>query len=307
MFFFTSSLPGEGQIFDLVDTAIDERVGLLAPVRALASREHSRSDDEYFQTVAASAFWQLVEDKERHSQESTILDIATYSISDFYDENLSVLIVNPLMQPTFNLNAYVPGLFSYGYSVYTPGRPMSCSFDFKDLPKGKSLKLAPVWRDYVIEPYFKNLYTEILPYEINPIATFLLQYQVFEVLMQAVFAERLQQLKEAVGKFSGTASDLRELVTPIQELSAERDRIRTSISAASVPAELLHDICDACKALLAGANKAWKSEQCGDLLYDVRNLIFHNFRAIPNSDRQLITKINGGLVRALPRLLSRLA
>lgn len=305
LFFFVSTVPGEGQIYDIFDIAADERVGLLTPIRALDSREHARSDDEYFQAVAASIFWQLVEDAAGYSQLTESIDAYDYKISDFYEDGVSILVVNPRAQPNFNIDSYLPGLFSYGYSVYSPGRSASCSFAFKDLPKGKNLKIHPVWKEYVGEPYFKNLYTEMLPYEANPIATFLLQYQVFEVLMQAVFSERLQQLKEAINNFSGTASDLRELVTPIQELSAERDRIRASISISSISADLLADICSACKTLLAGANKAYKSEQCGDLLYDVRNLIFHNFRAIPAADRKIITEINAGLVRVLPRLLSR--
>ncbi|WP_141693752.1 hypothetical protein [Cupriavidus alkaliphilus] len=305
IFFLASTDPREGQIFNLRDTALDERVGLITPINAIGSREHIWSEDEYFEAVAASVFWDLLSDTNGYSIDAPLTSAREYVISDFYDPCLSLLVVNPRAFPDFDIERYLPGLFSYGYSLYIPGRQVSSGFTFKTLPTGKDLRIPPVHDPYLGEGYLKNLYTAMLPYEQNSIAGFLLQYQVFEMLMQMIFTERLTGFKDAVNKFTGTASDLREILDQVQKLSAERDRIKASIDAAGVNAGLLKDLGIACKELLADSGKFLRSEQVSDLVYDVRNLIFHNYRSIPTGSLSKIEIINAELVSAMPRLLAR--
>lgn len=304
-FFFLKANLLDSEIFDLRDTALNDRVGLIVPISAFSSRLHPRVNDDYFELVAGAVFWELLTDRQGFSLQPTFSDDGSYEISDFYDENLSVLVVNKNLFPDFNIYKYIPWLFSFGYVLYKPGSSVNLPWKLKDLPKGKELRITPVDQSYLGEDYLETLYTEILPYEQNPLAGFLLQYQIFEMLMHLIFNERVGQIKNEVSQFSGTASDLREIFDPIQKLSGERERIRASIVRSKVDVSLLQNVITPCKALLSAAGKVPRSENFSDLIYDVRNLIFHNYRAIPGNKRLIIGSINEELICIMPKLLVR--
>lgn len=305
LYFFSNTNLRDGQIYDLRDMELDDRIGLLAPVSAFSSREHTRSQDEYFEAVASSAFWELLLDSNNNSLEVELSSDDEFEISDFYSDHIAVLIIRKITHQTFNIQKYIPGLFAFGYALHRPGYKINSSWKFDGLPKGKELKIRPVNTDFLGNGYLETLYTEMLPYEQNPLAGFLLQYQIFEMLMHSVFNDRLAQFKSDINAFSGTASDLREVFESLQKVSAERERIRVAIERSQPNSLALHDIVTTCKELLISAHKTPKSDNFSDLLYDVRNLIFHNYRAIPNGSHSTIDQVNKELMRVMPTLLAR--
>jgi hypothetical protein len=301
--FFNANI-NDNNIFDIRDIELDDRIALLAPITAFSSVEHTRAEDDYFTIVASQVFWELL----LVPAEMTIAPLLggrdAFEISDFYDDGVAVLIVPLAKSATFDVRKYIPTLFSYGYTPYRTNSLKNSSWKFKDLPKGKEIKIQPVKGDHLSDGYLETLYRDLLPSELNPLAGFLLQYQVLEMLMQYVFDQRLAKLKTDVNGFAGTASDLRDLFKPLQDATSERERIKVVVENANIHQDLLKDISSLCETLLKSSPKVPKSGQFSDLLYDVRNLIFHNYRAIPVTSRSIVEAINKELMWVLPHILS---
>lgn len=305
VFFLRRKEIRDNNVFDLRDLQADERVGLLAPVGALSALNHSRAEDEYFQAVASNVFWTLLDDPMSFSCPVEIAQRDNFEISEFYPEDCCILAVNPANCKNFDINRFLPGLFSYGYTWFNPGALPSDSWKFNELPRGKEIKILPTSSRLAGEEYLRSLYREMLPFERNQLSAFLLQYQLFEMMMHSVFCARLDSLKQAISDFSGTASDLRELIDPIQQMSNERTRIRDSIAGSSISSDTLINISDCCSQLLKTAGRSPRHDAFPDLIYDVRNLIFHNFRGIPAASRELIRDLNTLLAMVMPKLLSQ--
>lgn len=304
IFLFYNSNIRDGSIYDLRDEKINDRIGLLAPISAFSSLAHNRSQDEYFEAVASSVFWELLFDKDNISTPADLHQNGEYEISDFYPDNTAALVIREDAVSSFNVNRYIPAFFSYGYIKYNPNRKINSLWNFKDLPKGKELRVQPVGDLYLGDGYIESLYTDMLPYEENPLAGFVLQYQVLELLMHFVFVDRFSQFGAVVGSFSGTASDLREIFSAVQEVSSERDRIRFAIEDKKINHSEFKDLSESCKLILTSSSRQPKSEQLSDLIYDIRNLIFHNYRSIPHSLFNKVSDINKQLLHLIPKLLA---
>jgi hypothetical protein len=301
VFFFCRNNLSENNIYNICDKKTNERIGLISPIRSFCTLEHSWAEDAYFEIVAGAMFWHLIDDEQNVS--ITPLYREEYNISDFYDENLAVLIVNKNLMPDFDINGYLPTLFSYGFSLCKPGKTLSHSWKFRDLPQGKSIKIYPVTSICLEDGYIESLYKDLLPFEGNVLAQFMLQYQVFEMLMHLVFKKRIDEVKAQITDFSGAVSDLRDVLEKIGKITKERDRIKGSIDDSSLSRVDTGNLVDSCNQLLSGQGSNVNDRHCADIIYDVRNLIFHNFRSIPEGKRGILSDINSELMRIIPKLL----
>jgi hypothetical protein len=291
-------------IYDLRDRERDERIGILAPITAFSSLGHNRSEDEYFTSVASGVFWELLKDSVDGTIDPEWSGNDEFEIANFYPENTAILVVPSSQASTFDINKYIPSLFSYGYCTYCKTPTSNPSWKFKGLPAGKELKIWPIDGKYLGDGYIEALYKDLLPNERNPLAGFLLQYQVLEMLMQHVLDDRVSSLKIEVNNFYGSASDLRDLFDPLQKVTSERERIRAVVEKSKINAGVVSSLSALCGTLLNSSSKPPKSSHFSDLLYDVRNLIFHNYRSINSNNHAIIDSINKELVLVLPSLLT---
>jgi hypothetical protein len=294
----------DNQIYDIYDKSTNERIGLIFPLRSIGTKEHNRSDDEFFEAVAGAVFWSILEDKNSLSLTPQVQD--SFSISDFFNDDVCLVVVNKSRFPDFNIVRYLPRLFRYGYFSFNGFIKDHKHWSSEELPKGKIISIHPIDECYLMDGYISSLFLDLLPYEENDLAQFLLIYQVFEVVMHTIFTDRISAFKTEIASFSGTASDLREMIDSIGRLSKERDRIRASMQGSKANGEDTSTLEDLCKSLIAAASATPKHNHCADLIYDVRNTVFHNLRSIPVAERKNIVKINNELARIMPKLLIKL-
>ena len=293
----------EGDVIEITDLALEERVGLIIPIRALCSRDHKHVQNEFFELVASSAFLFLVRDEQNQSCPAPADIDGVYELSDFYPANASILVLKCFPGSKPEPGRYVPRLFAEGFSIGSADIRL-CAYLQKNPPSGKRrLKIRPISDAYLKEGYIELLYRTLLPFELSPIAQFVLLYQVFEMLMQSIFDVGVTDFKVKVASFAGTPSDLRQITEALRKVTSEQDRIARCIDNSPVKGSVLTELATQCRSLLQACGKAEIPAHAGHLLYDVRNLVFHNYREIPAQGQELVDAINGELICLVPKLL----
>ncbi|MCW0435523.1 hypothetical protein [Xanthomonas sacchari] len=293
----------EDAVVDLVDKDSDDRFGIIIPIQALCSSEHSRAQDDYFEYVASAVIPVVAEDLAGFSKIVDWRAGEVYTLADFFSESMAVLAIRDDKAQEFPPEKYLVSLFAHGY----------CAFQNKDLcsfiscfshSRRKAIKLIGVDDSYLSNGYILSLYRDILPFERSDLAFFVLLYQIFESLMQHVFEERLAEYKIKVGNFNGSASDLRELSAELNDVTSERDRINACLTRSRFKQSNAPEITKKLLCFLKSASKNPRSEAFPDLLYDVRNLIFHSHRAIPSASLAMVAEINEGISVVMPKILA---
>lgn len=293
----------ESAVVDLVDRDSDERFGLIIPIQAIASSAHSRAEDEYFESVASALLPLIADDVEGHSKLVDWRADEPYLLSDFFPESLAVMAVRSDRALEYPPERYLPSLFSQGYCVFKNEDVCAFISGFVHSAR-KTVRVSGISDSYFSNGYIVNLYRDVLPFERSDLAFFVLLYQIFETLMQHVFEEGLDSYKTKVSCFNGSASDLRELSTLLSDVTSERDRIRVCVERSRFKQSDVPDLTQKLVDFLSAASKAPRSTAFSDLLYDVRNLIFHSHRAIPPTSTSMVSEINAGLAIVMPKILT---
>lgn len=281
----------------------DERIGFIFPLRTLGSSDHPWADDEYFQVVASSVFWNCIDELACYSKPAAFKDDQCYEVSDFYHEDLFVLALRNSGAGATDIYRIIAALLGYGFALYEGKLPLS-EWRSLDLPKGKSLKVRSVAQQHADDSYIRDLLIRVIPFETNALAAFIQIYQVFEILMQKVFEDKLADFRSALSMFSGTPSDLRTLGSSLNECASERDRIRRAVAESSADPHALMDALNDCVAILDSVGRDSNGLTFPDAFYEVRNLVVHNYRLLTTQSPELISSLNRSVLRALPGLLS---
>jgi len=291
----------------LVDKLSNERFGMLIPISALSSTSHDRAGDDFFQLIASTVFLKLLDGRFEPHVIPDWKESGQYEISDFFIEGICVWAVRKGCLAEFgqavNMDSYLPSLLSYGYSLYSSDEVSRCSYlSAYKRDRLRNLNLVRVASDLSGYTYVVNLYRTVLPFESSPVAFFVLVYQIIEALMHDVFKRALSDFKTYVGSFDSTVSELRELSGKLSGVTSEGQRIKEVWDGLNlIVSKALKDNCEL---LLRESGRANK-DGIADLIYGVRNLIFHDYRAIPPAALSIVNDINCGLVGLMPSVLSK--
>lgn len=286
---------------ELVDKDGD-RFGGLMPIASLCESEHPRAADDYFHLLASVALSALVSDESNQAVVCQAKTDVTYEISDFFPPNSWILVVNKSMMYPGGLMAILPWLAAFGFAYLVNDYPMDGLLSGFELEERRRVKIRPLNVDLIGAPFMKELYCRMLPSEASPLAQFVMIYQVIELLIHQLFIDRLATFKAAVAAFGGTASDLRQIASQLNDVASERDRIRECIDQHGIKTKDHQGLVNSCADLLKSCNLN-PSEHLAFLIYDVRNLIFHGLRALPPTSMDLLVKVNRGLCALMPRLM----
>jgi hypothetical protein len=288
----------ENDIFQVFDKEFYKepnrvRLGWIFPIQALLSNEHQYADNKHFLKYAYVAFLKLLKNKEKYTtfnpQFTTIRN--NYELTDFYGENIIILVLcNSSLQKidNFHIYNYITSLYSYGYYFCEPTENLK-EIDTRsdsENPTGKKLIIQKNSPCLQKEDYLYRLFKDLLKNEEHHLVRFYLLYQVIELMIQIVFERKIV---EEISKFNiSEDKDVRKLKNKIEDISKEDRRVSILINndvKINNPNLLI-----SCNELIKLFNDdddsnekddISKKQDLGGALYDVRCLIVHQFRKLP--------------------------
>jgi hypothetical protein len=305
--FYTNSKHNESEILTLrVDKS--SPLGYLMRASTAFSKEAGYEDQKWFQTAAVlTGYWAL-----QHvdiSQISTTED--HLNVDELFKDFVSIMILdqeNALKYGIEHPSQIDAHLFTLGFmragrtleKPWTPGKHSASRL--KTL--GNNLNLLALPHKNIHQPFLNKFFTNFILESTFPLARFFYFYQVIELLMDEMadssFDASLSRLAEH--KENRNSALFRKEAQQLQSTFKEGSRLKALFALpTNLPQEfpLLNDACT--KTLKSiGYNLG---NNTADLLYDVRNQIFHNYRFSGEAFEQSLPEINELLEVVIPDLL----
>jgi hypothetical protein len=265
------------------ESSLDRR-DLLESIKSLEKLALENQDKDLF--------LKLLKNKEKYTtfnpQLTTIRN--NYELTDFYGEDIIILVLcNSSLQKidNFQIDNYITSLYSYGYYFCEPTENLKEIDTISDSenPSGKKLIIQKNSPCLQKEDYLYRLFKDLLKNEEHHLVRFYLLYQVIELMIQIVFERRIV---EEISKFNiSEDKDVRKLKNKIEDISKEDRRVSILINndvKINNPNLLI-----SCNELIKLFNDddsnekddISKKQDLGGVLYDVRCLIVHQFRKLP--------------------------
>ena len=239
------------------------------------------------------AFLKLLKNQEEYTTFNPLFSKITnnYKLTDFYGEDIIILVLcnSPLQKiDNFQVDNYITSLYSYGYYFCQPIENLK-EIDTRsdsENPTGKNLILQKNSSCLQKEDYVYRLFKDLLKNEEHHLVRFYLLYQVIELIIQIVFERKI--LEEIKNFNNNPDKNIRKLKEKIDNISTEKKRVSILINddvKINNPNLLI-----SCNELIKLFNDddsnekddISKKEDLGGALYDVRCLIVHQFRKLPD-------------------------
>lgn len=292
--FDNNYLNAENDVFQIYDKDEKIRLGWIFPLSNLEGSENDFTDNLHLNRYKFVAFHLLLLAREKNIDLDASQRLS--SISDIYKNNPIILILsNSSISKIkdFSLDNYIPSLSKYGYykqNEYENLLTLRSKNEYCLKQRGRAdLNLIKSQRDINSNRFFKELFSKHLKSLEHHLVRFHILYQVIEYILTERFDVVFANL---IGEYNAKKIIKNDFIEKINELGKERLNIRKVINC------LREKKCDFqipdlerdCKDLLSAHNKKFKNS-LGDLIYDVRNLIVHNYRNIEDSEIEIIEDI----------------
>lgn len=186
----------ESDVRPVMFSSSDKTVGWLCTIRALTSDQHEFSESPHFRRAAFMATHLLLING-RYSKMPKVNHGAEMGMSDFFDDELSVLILHkPSIVPNddFACADILPSLHQHGFVPLgtQPSPLMEVGKVATDLfaGSGKKIRLFPMSRDVKFEDFTNQVFRQLLPSTPTPLLRFFIYYQLIETLLARIFNDR---------------------------------------------------------------------------------------------------------------------
>jgi hypothetical protein len=283
----------ENDIFQVIKKPNDDRLGWCFPIQALCSIEHSFSDDENFLRFAYIAVRHILENLEQdYSETPDISGSENLYFSDFFPDDTAIWVTSlgaDHEPKNFELVDWIPSLFGYGYA-HVIGSERQAIVHEGINPEGGNLNLFSVSSDVQNLNFINNVFSNLLPYEKNPLLIFFYQYQIIELFIGQVFEDEQTFLIQKLIAAAQDSIETKKVLKKISDLTSEAKRIKL----------LFNDYVDygldrnpllvACNNYLVSMGHDAETLM-QESLYLVRNRIFHRYLDIPSGNDQLLEDI----------------
>ncbi|AWG20747.1 hypothetical protein FFWV33_03920 [Flavobacterium faecale] len=268
-------------------------IGLIIPNSALEDNveKYDEDFDEYIQAYKFYCSKHIIE----HFDFSKLPENETLNLSDLLDLNsIYAIICNSLIkEDDFTIENCLPSLAIKGYYLFPENIiPNVLSFvdvqndDLDSLIQAKYLKTRDEKSIHinksssVIEhiPLLKLLYRKLLVENSNPLFRFLVLYQVIEFLLEEKVREGIDaicDMKEGLNNF--------DFFQKMYEVNNTRSIINSLFD--KVNFDDKNEITNALKDFILQTSPEYSKQATGDCLYDIRNLLFHDFKRIIEVDK----------------------
>lgn len=292
--FENNYLDAENDVFQVYDKEDKIRLGWVFPLSNLEGKENDFIENIHLNKYKFVAFQLLLLAKENN----IILDksLNEYNITDLYPNNPIIFILsneNTSKIADFSIDNYIPSLSKYGYyklNGFLNSLELRPKKDFCLKSRGKEkINLYKSKRNINNDRFFTELFTKHLKSLEHHLIRFHILYQIIEFILTERFDVVFNNL---IVEYNAKNILKNDFIERINELGKERVNIRKVIDCIKQN-QFDFDITNLerdCKDLLDLHNKKIPNT-LGDLIYDIRNLIVHNYRDIEEFEIELIENI----------------
>jgi len=301
----------ESNIFQVYDAAKDLRIGWVFPIQALLSAEHDEAENPHFLNYASAATAALLApSRDVFSERLDMLQSGELSLLDFYSEDAAVLTLSNQacsQIPDFDVADYLPGLFKFGFvSPISRGHPLSNQTRtgqmLRELHARINLrKISPKLRS---DQFLSALFTGDTDLSGHRLATFLILYQAFELLIERVFqAERQTFINKATG-IGNSVYDAKTALNDLRDVISEESRLRKLTSPTYLDPPPNWAALQAACCLFLDEFRIKTETGVAGFLYPVRNMVVHQFRSMTPNALAMLDAINDELLILLPDIVA---
>lgn len=210
----------------------------------------------------------------------------TYGMSELFGDVVLLVLSKDTLDKVagFNLDDYLLSLFHHGY-VRRTGKSVVERKHNGDLLRTKMehrtrLTIRRSTYSLMNDGYTKALIDDGLLKSGDSVVRFILLYQIVEHLIARKSETRIDEL---LVSYAGLPrNDLREALLAMKE----RDILKLLFNGWVLDSDVRNDYADHCEALVSGV-KNLKSREVYDCIYDVRNLLTHDLRAIIGRKKEI--------------------
>jgi hypothetical protein len=277
-------LNAESNVFPVYEhTKKDEKIGWIFPINYLDSDQYDNlSDSTNIDLYKFAAYSKLLTYKGAEIKQPLLQDSKRYNILDFYDENLIILILhkNTIDKViNFKIENYDISLAKIGYCRFNVSKAIFNSNKNALLYEAKKLKKLILKKsNFNIDenPFVKSVFYQYLNHTENCYLRFVFIYQIIELLMDQardeVFIKNLNLYQSNILN----KNDFRE---NIGESLKERNSIKQVFSNSIRNLNEHIDFIQKCNGFLI-KNGSKEAETLSSAVYNLRNLLVHNFRFV---------------------------
>lgn len=250
---------------------------------------------KHLYTAVKTGLSTLFNSHNTYQTKTVVLDRTNFSITDFYDDDLVILIladqlINKI--PNFSLKQYLPDLYFNGFVTYSTEqyKHINDSSYIQDnyqhirssVTKDgvHALTISPVSNTISTTDYIFILFENLIHQEHDNFTRFILLYQIIEILIEKIFKRKIQEL--VCDNISTLTSY--DLKNKLPEVGKESARITWLFNSefSLLPADLNKLATDTFKDFFVATNDTdfggQKVFTLSDLLYGYRNKLVHNYR-----------------------------
>ncbi len=289
-------------------STVDKTVGWLCTIGALTSSQHEHAQSPYFRRAAFMAIRHLLTNG-RYTKVPKLNHGVEVNISDFYDDELSVLILH---KPSIATNVgsacaeILPNLHQYGFiplgaQASTPMEVGKVAINMF-ANSGKKFCLSPISRDVKFEDFTNQVFRQLLPSASTPLLRFFIYYQLVETLLARIFNDRQSETIMMMVPVKDNPLKIHPLIKKLQEDATEKRRMNLLFNNYCSAGASMGDLLSASNEFLKESGAEEKGT-IADALYEVRNIIFHDLRGIPEKAMSLLMEVVDQMGYAVPELL----
>lgn len=305
---FTHPTHAESDVRPVKLASADQTVGWLCTIGALTSDQHEYSESPHFRRAAFMATHILI-NSGRYTKEPKVNHDAEMRMSDFFDEELSVLILH---KPSIGSNVgsacaeILPSLHQHGFvplgTQQSPPMEVGKVATEMFANSGKKIRLFPMSRDVEFEDFTNQVFRQLLPSAPTPLLRFFIYYQLIETLLARIFNDRQSETIMMMVPVRGIPAKVHPLIEKLKKDATETMRMKLLFNEYSGTDTKMGDLLTVCNDFLTQSGAA-KKVAVSEALYAVRNSIFHDLRGIPEKAMPLLKVIVEQMGYAVPELL----
>lgn len=293
-------LVAEKDFFQVHDKDKNKRLGWIFTISNLESKEPDSIENEHLNNYKLAAYYLLLQAKSNIKPYPIENADTDHKLSDLYDkDSIFIVIYDPDREP-FPIFNYLPSLSKYGYyikneysnTVKNESKKTFC-LDFRAEKEVKEVKIYVRLSNCGNEnaKFIDELFSKHLKSSDHHLLRFHMLYQVIEFYLSSIFESDSQAI---IDNYISNRSNINGFIEKIGGIKSERTRVNRLItytrSLGNRRDSNLVNLQRDCDRFLRKYNRETK-DSLGDLVYDVRNLIVHEYRSIDSLDIDLLQNI----------------
>lgn len=280
-------LTAENDVFEVYVNTIEGRLGWLFPITALDSNENDFANNNSFKHYRHIAYQKLL--NLNHPIRATD-NKEEYLISDFFPD-LSICILSKdeiLKIHDFKITDYALSFLRYDYLIFRTSIAGKRSFakdsDIEALRRGNhKIRIRKSAFDVTTNQYTNTLFIDHVYQTENILTKYILLYQILEQFIQEFGDSLLDEIIKEYQDRRITKNTVREKIGKIQN---DRSLVKKTFEKTVIKKETRQAFLQKCTFLFNDINLSVDQNFEGSV-YDLRNLITHNYRLLTDKGSEL--------------------